>query len=78
MSRRLGTRGLAFRPAWFHLAYASRQRFRFLDIERQAQFEALTRDLAHVPLDAASRLGAAGRVAINDAAAPWEPAVMVS
>ena len=29
MSQRLGTLGLAFRPAWFHLAYAARTRFRF-------------------------------------------------
>lgn len=78
MSQRLGTRGLAFRPAWFHLAYAVRQRFRFLEPERQGHFEALVRDLAAVALDDASRLVAAGRVRLDGQPFAWEAALMVS
>jgi hypothetical protein len=78
MSERIGARGLAFRPAWFHLAYAVRHRFRFLDQERQGWFEALVRDLAAVPLNEASRLVAAGRVRREGLPVAWEPSLMVS
>ncbi len=78
MSQRIGTLGLAFRPAWYHLAYAVRHRFRFLDVDRQGQFEAMVRDLADVPLDTASRLVAAGRVHMNGTPLTWEAALMVS
>ena len=46
MARRLDLDGLAVRPAWLHVAYASRHDFRFVDAGDQGRFEALLRDLA--------------------------------
>ncbi len=49
MAERLKLAGVAFRPMWYHLAMQSRARFRFVDPLRQGRFEALVRDLAHLP-----------------------------
>lgn len=75
---RLGLAGVALRPAWFHVAYASRARFRFVDPARQGRFEALIRDLASRPLLEATRLVAEGRVRLNGEPYSWEPELMVS
>ncbi|MHB8873064.1 MAG: arginase family protein, partial [Myxococcaceae bacterium] len=50
IAKRLVLDGVAFRPAWYHMAYAARYRFRFVDSGRQGRFEALMRDLKEVPL----------------------------
>lgn len=78
MATRLGLAGVALRPAWYHVAYASRGRFHFLDPARQGRFEALVRDLAGVPLLRATCLVAEGRVRLNGAPYHWEPDLMVS
>jgi acetoin utilization deacetylase AcuC-like enzyme len=49
MAVRLGMRGVVVRPAWFHVAYVGRTRFRFLDAEAQGTFDALVRDLRADP-----------------------------
>src|SRR5262249_49919611 len=62
IARRLELAGVAFRPAWYHTAYAARYRFRFVDPARQGRFEALIRDLRGVPLLEASLAISEGRV----------------
>ncbi|HVG62818.1 MAG TPA: histone deacetylase [Hyalangium sp.] len=78
MADRLKLLGVAFRPMWYHLAVVARARFRFLDSARQGRFEALMRDLAHVPLLEATRLVARGLVRLNGQPYTWEPDDMVS
>jgi acetoin utilization deacetylase AcuC-like enzyme len=77
MARRLGLAGVAFRPAWFHMAYAARHLFRFVDPARQGRFEALVRDLAHLPLVEATEAVAEGRVRLDGARYAWEADEMV-
>ncbi len=78
MAERLKLSGVAFRPMWYHLAVVARARFRFLDSARQGRFEALMRDLAHVPLLDATRLVAKGHVRLNGQPYTWEADDMVS
>jgi acetoin utilization deacetylase AcuC-like enzyme len=69
---RLGLAAVAFRPAHYHIAYAARHEFRFVDPARQGRFEALVRDLAGVPLLDATAAIADGRVTIDGKPYPWE------
>lgn len=78
MAGRLGLGGVAVRPAWYHVAYASRYHFRFEDPAVQGRFEALTRDLAALPLKARTHAIADGRVVTGDAVFAWEPGRMVA
>lgn len=77
MARRLQLDGVAFRPSWFHMAWAARHDARFVDAARQGRFEALCRDLAKVPLIDATRALADGRVKRNGEPYHWEPDEMV-
>ncbi len=72
MATRLGLAGLVFRPSHFHVAFAARHEFRFLDPRRQGRFEALMRDLAGVPLLEATLAVSAGKVLMNGAPYAWE------
>lgn len=63
---------MAFRPAWFHMAYAARHRFRFVDPARQGRFEALVRDLESLPLIERTEAVAEGRVRLDGAPYTWE------
>jgi len=76
MARRLDLHGVAFRPAWFHVAYTARHHFRFLDPGIQGRFEALVRDLGHRPLIEVTTAVAQGRVLCDGAPLAWEPGVM--
>ncbi len=76
-ARRLGLAGVAFRPGWFHTAYAARHRYRFVDDARQGRFLALVRDLSHLPLLEATQAVAEGRVMLDGAPYAWEADVMV-
>jgi acetoin utilization deacetylase AcuC-like enzyme len=78
MADRLKLEGVAFRPMWYHLAVVARARFRFVDAARQGRFEALMRDLAHMPLLEATRRVAKGRVRLNGQPYVWEAEDMVS
>jgi acetoin utilization deacetylase AcuC-like enzyme len=77
MATRLGLDGVAFRPAWYHVAFAARHRMRFADPARQGRFEALLRDLRDVPLDQATRAVAERQVLLDGAPYAWEADLMV-
>ncbi len=77
MARRLGLSAVVFRPAWYHLAYAGRSRYRFIDPERHGRFEALLRDFQKVPLLEATRALAEGRVRMNGEPYRWEASDMM-
>jgi acetoin utilization deacetylase AcuC-like enzyme len=72
MAVRLGLSGVLIRPAHYHMAYACRHEFAFLDPRRQGRFEALVRDLARLPLLEATTAIAEGRVLLNGAPYAWE------
>lgn len=76
MARRLGLDGVAMRPSWYHVAFASRRALRFIDPARQGRFEALMRDLALVPLAELTHAVAEGRVTLNGEPYTWEPSDM--
>jgi acetoin utilization deacetylase AcuC-like enzyme len=77
IAERLGLEGVAFRPAWYHTAYAGRHHFRFVDPVRQGRFEALQRDLASLPLLEASLAIADGRVSLDGRPYSWEADEMI-
>ena len=77
MARRLELEAVAFRPAWFHIAYTARYRMHFVDVDRQARFEALIRDLGHLPLLDITSAISGGRVLLNGEPYVWEPDIMV-
>ena len=77
MAERLRLDGVAFRPSWFHMAYAGRHTGRFVDPRRQGRFEALVRDLKALPLLDATRAVAEGQVTLNGEPYAWEPEAMV-
>ena len=77
VAREMGLVGVVFRPAWFHMAYAARYHFRYLDPRRQGRFEAIQRDLGQVPLREITLAFAQGRVRMNGQPATWEPDEMI-
>ncbi len=77
MAQRLALDGVAFRPSWFHMAWAARHDSRFVDPARQGRFEALVRDLKQVPLLESTRALAEGHVLLNGEPYRWEPDEMV-
>ncbi len=77
MAERLGLKGVMLRPAWYHIAYAMRADFRFVDPARQGRFEALIRDLAGIPLREATQLVAQELVEMDGQTYLWEPEPMV-
>jgi hypothetical protein len=72
MAIRLGLGGVVLRPSHYHTAYAARHEFRFVDPGRQGRFEALLRDLGHLPLVEATKAISEGRVLVNGAPYAWE------
>lgn len=76
VAERLGLAGIAFRPAYLHTAYAARFAMVFIDPRHQAHFDALLRDLGHVPLGDLSRALSAGRVQMNGERYTWEAGEM--
>jgi acetoin utilization deacetylase AcuC-like enzyme len=72
MAVRLGLGGVVYRPSHYHTAYPARHEFQFIDPERQGRFEALVRDLAHLPLLEATKVISEGRVLMNGAPYAWE------
>ncbi|MBP1605193.1 MAG: Histone deacetylase superfamily [Acidobacteria bacterium] len=72
VAKRLGLAGLAFNPAHYHTAYVARSYGRFIDAVRQGRFEALVRDLGHLPLADVSQAIEAGRVRLNGEPFVWE------
>lgn len=78
MAERLDLDGIAFRPSWYHMAYAGRGQFQFVDAARQGRFEAMQRDFAHVSLLKATMAVADGRVLLNGEPYAWEADEMLS
>jgi acetoin utilization deacetylase AcuC-like enzyme len=72
MAVRLGLGGVVFRPSHYHLAYSARSAFAFVDPEREGRFEAMVRDIGHLPLAEATELVSSGRVLMNGAPYTWE------
>jgi acetoin utilization deacetylase AcuC-like enzyme len=77
MAVRLGLAGVVFRPSHYHLAYSARYGFTFVDPERQGRFEAMVRDLGHLPLLEATSAVSDGRVLMNGQPYAWEADEMV-
>lgn len=77
MAERLDLKGVAFRPASFHVAYAARSHFRFADAARQGQFLALIDHFGDLPLLRASCLVDAGEVAQDGSRYAWQADLMV-
>ncbi len=78
MAGRLVLDGVAFRPSWYHMAFAARHGSRFVDAGRQGRFEALVRDTKHLPLLEVTRAVAEGRVRLNGQPYAWEADEMVA
>lgn len=77
MAHRLVLDGVAFRPSWFHMAWAARHSARFVNPARQGRFEALCRDVRGMPLLEATRAVAEGRMLLNGQPYAWEADEMV-
>ncbi|MBM4780618.1 MAG: histone deacetylase [Archangiaceae bacterium] len=77
MAHRLLLDGVAFRPSWFHMAWAARQSARFVNSARQGRFEALCRDVRGISLLEATRAVAEGRMLLNGQPYAWEADEMV-
>lgn len=77
MAARLELAGVGHRPSWYHIAFATRHGFRFVDPAVQGRFQALNRDLAGVPLLERTHAVAEGRVTLDGQPWTWEPALMV-
>jgi acetoin utilization deacetylase AcuC-like enzyme len=76
---RLGLDGVAFVPSHYHLAHQSERYLRFLEPADEGRFRALCGALRGLPLAAASRAVAEGRVVDADSGRPveWQPTPMV-
>lgn len=74
---RLGLVGVAFRPSQYHVAFAARHTFAFVDPARQGRFEAMLRDLAGIPLLEATTAVSEGRVLMDGRPYTWEAEEMV-
>jgi hypothetical protein len=72
MAVRLGLAGVVIRPAHYHMAYAGRREFTFVDPERQGRFEALVRDMAGRSLLEVTTAMAEGRVRLGGQPYAWE------
>jgi len=77
IAKRLELKGIMYRPSWFHIAYVARVEYRYRDPARQGRFEAMLRDLSHLPLLEVTRAAAQGRVRLNGEPYTWEAANMV-
>jgi hypothetical protein len=78
MASRLGLRGVAFRPSYYHTAYMARHRVQFRDAARQGRFEAMVRDFRGVPLDQLTNAVAEGRVRLDGHPYVWEADLMAA
>lgn len=78
ITRRLQLAGVAFRPSHYHVAYGVRHAFAFVDAPRQGRFEALLRDLGHLPMLQASSALAEGRASLGGVPYEWEADEMAS
>lgn len=73
VAKRLGLAGVMIHPAAFHIAYASRTDFSFVDPVRQGCFLKLIEDLGDVPLGELTRAIAQKQVMLDGEVYHWEP-----
>ncbi len=72
MAIRLGLGGVVYRPSHYHTAYPARHEVHVIDPERQGRFEALVRDLGHLPLLEVTQAISEGRVLMDGKPYAWE------
>jgi len=77
IAKRLQLAGVAFRPSWYHMAFAARHQFAFVDPSRQGRFLALTEALRGVPLLEATHAVADAAVTLEGTPYAWEADEMV-
>lgn len=77
-AERLQLAGVAFRPAYFHSAYAARFAMVFADPAQQGRFEAMLRDFGDRPLLEITHAMAEGRVRLDGQPYTWEAGEMVA
>ena len=78
IAMRLELEGVGFTPSWCHMALLARDRAQFVDAARQGRFEALVRDLGHLPTRELSEAVSQGRVLMNGEPYEWEATDMVA
>lgn len=78
MAARLELAGVGHRPSWYHIAFATREQFRFVDPAVQGRFQALMRDLGHLPLLELTHAVAEGGITLDRQPWRWEPELMVA
>jgi acetoin utilization deacetylase AcuC-like enzyme len=72
MAVRLGLAGVVFRPTHYHMAFAARSHFTFVDATRQGRFDALVRDLSQLSLLEATQAVDENRVLLDGRPYSWE------
>lgn len=77
IAKRLELPGVAYRPAWYHTAFAGRYHMRFADPVRQGQFEALMRDTSGQGLELVTKAMAQGRIIMDGSVYKWGSDPMV-
>ena len=77
-AERLQLAGVAFRPAYFHSAYAARFAMAFAEPAQQGRFEAMLRDFGDRPLLEVTHAMAEGRVRLDGQPYTWEAGEMVA
>ena len=78
IAMRLELEGVGFSPSWCHMAFLARERAQFVDEARQGRFEALARDLGHLPIRELSAAVDEHRVLMNGEPYEWEATDMVA
>lgn len=78
MAKRLVLDGVAFRPSWYHMAFAARHTARFVAADRQGRFLALVDALKGLSLLEATHAVAEGKVTLDGRHYTWEPDEMVT
>jgi hypothetical protein len=77
LARERHLEGIAFKPSWYHIAYAAKRVCRFADAKRQGRFVALLRDLKQKPLLLVTQALVREKVQLNGEPYCWEPLDMV-
>lgn len=77
IAARLGLAGVAFRPMHLHSAWTARHDFHFVDLARQARFQALMAAAAGRTLPEIDAALEEGRVRLDGVVYRWEPDVAV-
>lgn len=67
---------VSFRPAWYHMAYAAKSHFQFMDPIRQGRFEAMVRDLHKMSLREVTLAVSQKRILMNGQPFEWDPQEM--